>query len=180
MRVRSARPGGRPPAATAGRSAAAVLPILLLATATTCRDPSGPALSGGTGLIAVAFGTEPSDYHLDPWELVEGAVEEDTLRLDVRYSGGCVEHDFTLAAVEDWIDLPTFGPTPSTAVPVLLAHDGHDDACDAIIGVTLRFGLEPLRDAYRQQYGSGPGRIVLRLIDGRSDVPVDIYDWFLS
>ena len=168
-----------PPGAAARRCETTVLAVLLMAAAFGCDDPLGPALAGGTNRIEVSLGAEPSDYPVDPWELVQGAVEGDSIRLAVRYSGGCVEHDFRLVAVEDWIELPTAGPTPTRAVPVLLAHEDHDDACDAIVGVTLRFGLEPLRAAYRQRYGAGPARIVIRLIDGRSAEPVAAYDWLL-
>jgi hypothetical protein len=177
---RHSTPSGRTAAvASPGRSAAVVLAVLFAAAAMTCEDPSSPALASARDRIEMALGTEPSDYPLDAWDLVEGTLEGDTLRLEVRYSGGCVEHDFRLVAIEDWIDLPTAGPIPTREVPVLLSHEDHDDACDAIVGDTLRFGLGPLREAYRDRWGTGPARILLRLVDGRADEPVRVLDWLL-
>jgi hypothetical protein len=177
----TAGPATGPTPASSGWIRWVLVAVLIMAAGlSTCADPAGPGdLPGDPDRIAVALGSEPSSYPRDPWELVAGAVEEDTLRLEVRYSGGCREHDFRLVAVNAWDGLHSQGPLPTVAVDVLLAHEDRDDACDAIVATTLRFGLDPLRQAFTATFGNGPARLMLRLIDGRRDGPLDVYDWFV-
>lgn len=121
--------------------------------------------------IIIDFGDPSYDWPKDPWTLQEAQIDDALLRLTVAYSGGCNAHEFWLVAVDGWEVLPDAGPTPLVAVPILLAHEDHDDPCDAIVSLTLEFDLDPLRTAYHQQFGFGPGTVLLRIPErqGASD-----------
>jgi hypothetical protein len=165
------------PAAGVARSLAIGL-AAAVTLAFSCDDPVAPA--GSESAIIIAFGEDVSGYPQDDWDLVDGSLVGDTLELRVRYAGGCEEHRFRLLAVDDWIDLPTFGPISTYGVPLLLSHDANGDACEAALTGTLRFGLEPLRDAYRDRYGAGPARLLLQITDGRDGFAIHIFDWLIG
>lgn len=154
---------------------------VLVALGPSCHDPTGPrSRLGSDREIVVAFGRDPSAYPDDDWDLVEGAVDGDTLQLRVRYVGGCRPHRFRLLAVDDWIPLPDFGPIPTVGVELRLSHDAVGDRCEALVTETLRFGLEPLGTAYRERYGGGPARLLLQITDGRDGLGIVVFDWLLA
>lgn len=172
-----------PPSTRSTCSIRRAYPWILLTAAVVwgCSDPSGPgSLATERDRIVVAFHTDTSGYPDDDWELLEGGVDGDTLQLRVRYGGGCRTHRFWLLAVDDWIPLPDFGPIPTVGVSLRLSHDAAGDPCDALVAEGLRFGLEPLRAAYRERYGTGPARLLLQITDGRDGLAIVVFDWFLG
>lgn len=172
----SAGPFARPPIRGPGLVALAFTTL-----AFTCQDPAAPRdTPGPEDRIIVAFGQDVSAYPTDDWELAEGALDGDTLALTVQYAGGCRDHEFRLLAVDDWIPLPDAGPTPTVGVPLLLSHDADDDPCEAWLTTTLRFGLDPLRDAYRDAYGDGLARLLLQITDGRDGFAIHVFDWVIG
>jgi hypothetical protein len=128
---------------------------------------SQPLAPESSDRIIIDFGDPMRAWPKDPWRLQEAQVDDALLQLTVEYSGGCNPHEFWLVAVGDWEALPNAGPTPLVAVPILLAHEDHDDPCDAVVFPTLEFDLEPLRTAYHQEFGFGPGTILLRIPEGQ-------------
>jgi hypothetical protein len=80
----------------------------------------------------------------DPYSFQVARIEGDMLQLTVSYSGGCAEHQFNLVAWNYFLE------SNPVQAHVLLAHNGNDDACDAIIARDLRFDLSPLKEAYQQ------------------------------
>jgi hypothetical protein len=114
----------------------------------------------GIARIIVDFESRPEDWPQDPLWLPGYWLDDDILSLEVEHGGGCAEHEYYLVAWGGWME------SFPVQVNVLLAHEDHDDPCDAIIRRTLRFDLTPLKDEYWPVYGSaGPGRnsIILRL-----------------
>ncbi len=108
----------------------------------------------------VDFDSRPDDWPGQPWALKGYALERPVLTLDVEYGGGCEDHEFDLVAWGGWLE------SFPVQVNVLLAHEDHGDACDALLTSELRFDLTPLERAYAAAYG-GPARgattILLRL-----------------
>ncbi len=102
------------------------------------------------------------DWPADAKNIVGHRLEMDSLFLDVTYSGGCETHVFRL------IVSSVFAESFPVQTWAVLAHDGRDDPCDAIVGETLAFDLTPIRDAYRAAYGGGPGELLLH-IEGLAD-----------
>jgi hypothetical protein len=89
---------------------------------------------------------------------VRGAHEEfGILYVEIQYGGGCAHHDVDAVAYTGWME------SNPVQVGVALAHDAHDDMCDALVTRTLRFDLLPLRDAYADAYGPGNATLILRL-----------------
>ncbi len=110
--------------------------------------------------IIVDFETRPDEWPRDLLTLKRHTLARPTLTLDVEYSGGCEDHEFDLVAWGGWLE------SFPIQVNVLLAHESHGDACDALITQGLRFDLSPLERAYVATYGTaaqGATTIVLRL-----------------
>ena len=70
----------------------------------------------------------------------------DCLELEVRYTGGCEEHEINLAA-RGWVK------TDPPKVEARIVHD-NIDPCDAVISEYLSFDLTELR------YPDNPGLII--------------------
>ena len=77
----------------------------------------------------------PIQYPHDEFELDTAYITGDCIFFEVSYSGGCETHDFTLGRIA----------VSSIYNDFALTHDGHDDACDAIIRDTVCFDLTPLQ-----------------------------------
>lgn len=165
------------------RALVAALTLLFATAGWACDGAVGPGEprglpdpNDGNGIL-VAFGDDLSVYPEDDWELVSGEVVADSLRLEVQYSGGCADHDFWLLAVHGWTPLPDGSVVRKVGVDLLLPHEDHDDACDALLTRTLQFDLSPLGDAFRREFGAAPGGILLQLTDGRDGFATYVFDW---
>lgn len=117
--------------------------------------------------IVVAFEDGPSRFPTADWSLREAELEGDDLVLEIQHAGGCAEHRYWILAVEGFITLPAGSPIETGAVPIRLAHDNGGDLCEALLVRTVRRGLAPLRNAYRELHPDGPARILLRIAEGR-------------
>lgn len=125
-------------------------------------DPSGLPEPGS---VIVAFDDDLARWPADDWDLDTAAVATDSLELSIFYGGGCQTHELWLLAVNGLHELPSAGPTPTASVPMRLAHDAHNDPCDAYIHRTESFDLDPLLDAFRAEYPVG--RLLLRVPTGQ-------------
>ena len=97
----------------------------------------------------------------DSYELAMGddapVIADDTLSLAVSYSGGCARHDLTLVAER------LFLQSDPVQLIVFLAHEANGDMCEAYPTERYDFDLAPIRNLYRQAYGSNEGVVRLRL-----------------
>lgn len=93
----------------------------------------------------------------DPVEILDAKLDAPFLDVTVRYGGGCARHDFDLIVASGWME------SQPVQIDVALAHDAHDDPCDALPTETVRFDLTPLREDYAASYGSGSGAMVIHL-----------------
>lgn len=101
-----------------------------------------------TGDGEVQFTDEsPASLQVDPFELIEVFIDGDVLHLEVRYSGGCVEHDFDM-----FMSPEAFLESYPAQANLYLRHDDPDDACDAIIGRHLTFDVRPIAHLYELGY----------------------------
>ena len=99
-----------------------------------------------------AWGTE--EYVINA-----ATIEDDALRVNLSYSGGCETHDFTLVAE------PMFLESYPVQLRVSLAHNPNGDICEASITEDRQFDLTPIKEAYQKAYRTDTGTIVLRLKD---------------
>lgn len=108
--------------------------------------------------LIVDFDNGPGGWPGKPWTLQGYSLERPILTLDVEYGGGCEDHEFDLVAWGGWLE------SFPVQVNLLLAHEDHDDACDALVASELRFDLRPLERAYVATYGGAtPGATKIRL-----------------
>lgn len=108
-------------------------------------------------------------FPTDPVVVDSAWVEgPETLAVAVRHGGGCAPHDFDAVVWTGWME------SDPVKVGIALAHDGHDDPCDALLIHTLRFGLAPLRQAYADAYGAGPATVVLQVQAAESGQVVEV------
>lgn len=96
-------------------------------------------------------------FRTDAVELLGARVAGGVLALDVRYAGGCQQHDLDAVAWTGWME------SNPVQVGVALAHDAHGETCKALVTSTLTFDPEPLRLAYVAAYGDAPATLVLRV-----------------
>ena len=73
----------------------------------------------------VAFGFTPDTWGTDAYTINAATLQDDTLTINVSYSGGCETHAFTLVAEERFLEsLPV-------QLRVSLAHNANGDTCEA-------------------------------------------------
>ena len=117
------------------------------------------------GEVLIAFDGDLERWPLDAWALDTAFVAGDSLALTVSYGGGCESHEFWLLAVDGFHELPTAGPVPTASVALFLAHDDHDDRCEAYVTRTESFHLGPLWSAFQDRFPAG--RLQLRIPTGQ-------------
>lgn len=114
-----------------------------------------------TGKVALA-GTEPDLCGSDEFVIYTGddqapSIDGDTLSATVSYSGGCRQHDFTL------VPSSAFMESNPVQINVTVAHDAHEDPCEAYPTEDYIFDLTPIKTLYQEAYRSDEGVIVLHL-----------------
>lgn len=96
--------------------------------------------------------SSPTDYILlgmsnydslknDPVKINNAYIEEDTLVVNLNYSGGCQDHIIDLARLMPWCGTPPL-PPPTFEI----RHNSNDDLCEAWITQTLKYNISPLKD----------------------------------
>jgi hypothetical protein len=112
------------------------------------------------GPIPIVDCEELAPFEGDAFDLGSVSVTEDTLSVQVSYSGGCAPHYFRLCYEPYFLESE---PVQST---LRLQHDAQGDPCEAYPTETREFDLTPLREAWRAAYGGESGTIILRLGEG--------------
>ena len=79
-------------------------------------------------------------HRSDRFDIDSVAVTNDTLLVHVKYSGGCNEHDFYTFGSLAWME------SQPPVMPAAIVHNGHNDACDALIRKTLAIDLTPVTE----------------------------------
>jgi hypothetical protein len=85
---------------------------------------------------------------IDDFELVELSVEGNYLKIDIRYGGGCQEHDFYLC----WSG--SLAITNPLQANLTLIHDSNGDMCEAYILGHLVFDITPLKVPFTADHGT--------------------------
>ena len=98
----------------------------------------------------------PDDFPNDAAQILNVALENNVLRIQVQYSGGCQDHTFKVYAATAFLQ-----SIPLQAL-LYLAHDSHGDACEASIQKWLSFDLAPL-DTERNDPSEHP--LILRVYE---------------
>ncbi len=102
----------------------------------------------------------PISLQIDPVEVIDGTVTDDTLTLSVRHSGGCGDHSFKFFA------RPCFLESYPVQINCYLQHIDHGDPCDAIVGNEASFDIRPIAESYYEGYSA------------YDDIILNIYGYF--
>ena len=98
-------------------------------------------------------------FGVDEYVLNTAAIAADTLSVSVSFSGGCEEHHFTL--VTNGLFLESY----PVQLGLLLAHDAHNDPCEAFPTEEHQFDLSGIKRLYQSAYQQESGVIILNLKD---------------
>lgn len=93
----------------------------------------------------------------DAFFLNGAVIVDDTLVVDLAYSGGCADHEFGMC----WDGF--FAESEPVQITSFIAHESHDDKCAAVPSEQLVFDLVPLKEAWQAAYGSENGEITINL-----------------
>jgi hypothetical protein len=93
----------------------------------------------------------------DPFTINSAILENDILKINITYTGGCEEHDFML------IGTTSFMESNPVQINILLSHNANNDPCDALINEELNYNLTPLKKAWQEAYQKNSGTIIILL-----------------
>ncbi|MGH7710163.1 MAG: hypothetical protein ACREOG_02705 [Gemmatimonadaceae bacterium] len=112
------------------------------------------------GLVAVVDRVNDPAWPHDALTVDSATVASDTLRLWVRFGGGCRTHRFALLLSRAFME------SYPVQVHAELAHDGAGDPCDARLTRRLEFDRTTLKQRNRAASGAGGGAatIVIHLV----------------
>jgi hypothetical protein len=86
-------------------------------------------------------------------------INGDCLDVEVGYSGGCEDHDFTSC----WDE--SFAESDPVQAWLWIDHDAHNDLCEAYIQTTVSFDLTALREGWQEAYQADSGSIIIHVAD---------------
>ena len=92
----------------------------------------------------------------DPVNINNVKLHRNILYVNVSYSGGCKEHEFTLIA-------SSFMESNPVQVNILLSHNDNNDPCDMWITEEMAFNLIPLKKGWQCSYLEKSGIIILNI-----------------
>jgi hypothetical protein len=140
---------------------------VVLAVLLGCRDGAPSSASPNAfadGAVAFADNVIDAAWPRDSLSIESAAVIGDTLRLTLRFGGGCRPHRIGLLLGN------VFMESYPVQVHARLAHDAAGDMCKALLTRTRDFDLTPLRRRYRASYGAGAAVVILNLAGYRGSV----------
>ena len=114
----------------------------------------------------VLISGDPGTTRQDPATILQARIQGDQLMVQVQFGGGCRDHEFARYSGDAFLE------SSPVQMRLRLAHDDHGDACRALLGRDLTFDLTPVKDAYRQQYGSH-GAVILQLYAPGAAQPIE-------
>ncbi|MFH2034800.1 MAG: hypothetical protein ABIJ45_00210 [Candidatus Zixiibacteriota bacterium] len=104
---------------------------------------------------------EPDNIFIDPFNLNSVSIDNDTIDINLTYSGGCETHLVWL-----FMSPPIFAESSPVQANLYIRHFGNDDNCDALITANYMFDLAPVADLYQTMY------------DDTNSIQLNIYDYF--
>lgn len=134
--------------------------VVAMSVSLGCRDgvPSSATPNAFTdGAVAIVGNVNDSAWPRDALTIDSVAVIADTLRLAVRYGGGCRPHRIALLLGNAFME------SYPVQVHARVAHDAAGDMCKALVARTPDFDLTPLKRRYHASYGPGAGVVILNL-----------------
>ena len=110
-------------------------------------------------------------FGTDAYVLNDAKITEDTLMLNVSYSGGCKSHKFTLLASDSFLEL-----CPAE-MDISLSHDANGDLCRAWLTEDYHFNLTPIKTLYQETYQQESGSVILHLKAPLDEIVNIVYEF---
>ena len=126
---------------------------------TSLHSVDGVAVQPELNTGAVFIGDAGDKFGTDEYALNTAIIKDDTLKINVSYSGGCKDHQFTLIASESFLE------SFPVQLPIFVAHNANGDTCEAYPTEDYHFDLTPIKTMYQEAYQQEAGTIILRLKD---------------
>ena len=126
---------------------------------TSLHSVDGVAVQPELNTGAVFIGDAGDKFGTDEYVLNTVMIKDDTLKINVSYSGGCKDHQFTLIASESFLE------SFPVQLPIFVAHNANGDTCEAYPTEDYHFDLTPIKTMYQEAYQQEAGTIILRLKD---------------
>ena len=126
---------------------------------TSLHSVDGVAVQPEPNTGAVFIGDAGDKFGTDEYVLNTVIIKDDTLKINVSYSGGCKDHQFTLIASESFLE------SFPVQLPIFVAHNANGDTCEAYPTEDYHFDLTPIKTMYQEAYQQEAGTIILRLKD---------------
>ncbi|MCE2413883.1 hypothetical protein J4G07_07765 [Candidatus Poribacteria bacterium] len=95
----------------------------------------------------------------DSFAFNDATITGDMLTINVSYSGGCKNHQFTLVASDSFLE------SFPVQLRAYIIHNANRDTCEARPTEDYRFDLTPIKTLYQEAYRQKAGTIILRLKD---------------
>ena len=99
------------------------------------------------------FATDPRDSY----DIRDIRIKNDSVLIDIGYTGGCTTHFFSLLSEEQFLE------SYPVQINIVLAHNDKNDNCDAYIMKTLLFDLTKLKEKWQIEYQNESGTIMINL-----------------
>ena len=99
------------------------------------------------------------EWGIDEYVLNSATITDDTLEINVSYSGGCEKHQFTLVSPGEFLE------SFPVQLRVSLAHNANNDSCEAWLTDDYRFDLNAIKMLYQAAYQQEAGTIILLMED---------------
>lgn len=109
-------------------------------SASSTAGETADTTTGGAGVLPTCMDLSPSDS----FQISGAKIVGDELHVDVGYSGGCEDHDFTLCFDSIVLDTDLWN--------LAIDHDAHGDACEAFLMETRKFDLTPLQAGHESPF----------------------------
>ena len=126
---------------------------------------------GGCGVIITDI--PPEVLQLEPFSLNGIEIVEDTITLNISYSGGCKNHSFSL-----YMSPAAFLESYPVQANLYLRHNGNSDACEAAINETISFNLQPIAELYTSLYGRYDEKVLnVFAFESDSTISASYFPW---
>jgi len=103
---------------------------------------------------------------VDDFKINKALIEDDFLKLDVQYGGGCGTTNFELLTTHLFLE------SDPVQLEVIVSFEDND-SCEALIQEQVCFDLSALAKIYKDSYQTNSGTIILRFGSKNSNLRYD-------
>jgi len=122
------------------------------------QTPTTPAVEAPhVRMIQIADKEQIDSAPSDQFDVFDAKIEGNSLVLVVEYGGGCETHEFELY----WDGL--FLEEGPLSIKTILAHNAHNDSCEAMIQKEIRFDLTLLKQSLRKSYPDEVSEVTIQI-----------------